>query len=107
MREILPLFRSTWQRESDMNATSQRIRLLLSPCGRFKYDSGRFTARERASIKRSPYALPRGCQFRWPAGSLIQVPQSRQSFIRAHNQALPVSAMRVGHPYCSPVRIHG
>jgi hypothetical protein len=39
--------------------------------------------------------------------SRFQFHESRQLFIRVHNEALTVAAMRVSNEDCSPARIHG
>src|SRR5216117_3818147 len=37
--------------------------------------------------------------------SPLQAPKSTQLFIRTHNEAFSVVAMRIGNPDCSPMRI--
>jgi hypothetical protein len=43
----------------------------------------------------------------WLDESPLRVPQTRQLFIRTHNEPLSVIAVRIGNEDCSSARIHG
>jgi hypothetical protein len=54
----------------------------------------------------SPAKSGMSTAFRVKLESPLQVPEAQSTFIRAHNKALSVAAMRVCNPDRSPVRIN-